>query len=283
MKLKYVKNKEEFSCTEIISNKNIKYDLSPINKCSNWNDEYEFSSTCKLGYEPIFFHGGQLIFKNDQYKLQKEGKPNLYSSTLLRQRLVLNPHTKTAFIRKCKKISKYFEYGTQIIIKSYPCNVIFTVKTKNQIFTNIQYDLNDNYVKLTNCDVINKLILLLRNNNFLVKIVKSDILDKNEILVYFYGNNIKGNVHSFPSYSEESKWSLNNVITADHYDCFDKTSKCPFKLKINNIKNDEEFLKRLLFWGTEKGYEISNSFDFNHYDDFTLSQFSETILQNENL
>lgn len=69
-----------------------------------------------------------------------------------------------------------------------------------------------------------------------------------------YGGFCTPNKHSY--------LSLRSHITADNIDCFDKWSKCPLRMKIQNLYYEKLF-KELELLGSPEGFEISNNFDEN--------------------
>ena len=53
---------------------------------------------------------------------------------------------------------------------------------------------------------------------------------------------------------------LSNRIAADHWDCFDKWSKCPLVMR---LPLDGDLLLRCLTWlGSKEGYEWSDSYSY---------------------
>jgi len=60
--------------------------------------------------------------------------------------------------------------------------------------------------------------------------------------------------------------SYNSGVAIDNIRCFDKISRCPFKMKIPNPNKFYAYLSRFRFWGTKEGYLISNFFKFDQWD-----------------
>lgn len=55
--------------------------------------------------------------------------------------------------------------------------------------------------------------------------------------------------------------SLNGKIAADNIKCFDKWTKCPLVVNVDDL-NLEELLKHLDFLGSAEGYKHSNSYEY---------------------
>lgn len=60
--------------------------------------------------------------------------------------------------------------------------------------------------------------------------------------------------------------SSNVEIWIDNVRCFDKLSTCPLQLPLpKSIEELDYLIKQIHFWGTDAGYEISNSYDWDKY------------------
>jgi len=87
-------------------------------------------------------------------------------------------------------------------------------------------------------------------------------INKKKISYTFWRVTGKGIQAGFCTPNRESYISLSGHITADNIECFDKWSKCPFRMKIQNLDHEKLF-KELEFLGTPEGLEISDNFDEN--------------------
>lgn len=113
-----------------------------------------------------------------------------------------------------------------------------------------------------------KLVRELKNRGYKVekdivyeyKILKNSIGYNNKISFIFWritGKEIHG---GFCTPNKKSYKSLSGHITADNTECFDKWSKCPLRMKIQNL-DYEKLFKELELLGSPEGFEISNNFD----------------------
>jgi len=87
-------------------------------------------------------------------------------------------------------------------------------------------------------------------------------LKKKQSLYTFWKFKGKGIDGGFCTPNKQSYRSLSGHITADNIDCFDKWSKCPLRMKIQNL-DYEKLFKELELLGSPEGFEISNNFDEN--------------------
>ena len=94
-------------------------------------------------------------------------------------------------------------------------------------------------------------------------------LKKKQSLYTFWKFTGKGIDGGFCTPNKHSYLSLRSHITADNIDCFDKWSKCPLRMKIQNL-DYEKLFKELELLGSQEGFEISNNFDENFV--FTYEQ-----------
>lgn len=69
--------------------------------------------------------------------------------------------------------------------------------------------------------------------------------------------------------NQKNDWGyigLNETIYIENIDCFDKWSKAPCVLPFPETEDQFEFiLWNLVFWGTDMGFNISNSYDYDNY------------------
>jgi hypothetical protein len=78
------------------------------------------------------------------------------------------------------------------------------------------------------------------------------------------GNDIYGYIVLSGFYRENRQ---SPYIYVDHKDCFDKESKCPLSMRLPLDDQELDYLaERLRFWGSKKGFEISNNFQHELYD-----------------
>jgi hypothetical protein len=73
----------------------------------------------------------------------------------------------------------------------------------------------------------------------------------------------KRNEKYFPEYDN---WRYACRIYVDNAKCFDKISRCPFSMKLPTAKHFEYYICRINFWGTKKGFDISNKYKFELWD-----------------
>lgn len=113
---------------------------------------------------------------------------------------------------------------------------------------------------------IQKLLQRLENEGYLV------IRKESTELYDFYiikSKNIKG---GFCTKHDENNLNasyenLNGNIVVDHVECFDKWSKCPMTLSIPQNDFELDYLiERLIFWGSEDGYKVSNEYECEKWD-----------------
>jgi hypothetical protein len=60
---------------------------------------------------------------------------------------------------------------------------------------------------------------------------------------------------------------INGKIAVDHKKAFDKWRKCPFVHPLPQSEKDIKWIiERMKFWGTDEGYEISNTYQWEKWD-----------------
>ena len=99
-----------------------------------------------------------------------------------------------------------------------------------------------------------ELVTILRKNKYKVKVQHYPEYKYAEVT----GRNIKA---GFCTKVDVVYTYLKNKIAADHRRCFDKWSKCPLNMSLDNL-NGELLLKYLKYLGSPEGYENSNSYDY---------------------
>ena len=72
----------------------------------------------------------------------------------------------------------------------------------------------------------------------------------------------KGIDGGFCTPNKNSYIYLSGHITVDNAECFDKWSKCPLRMNIQNL-DYEKLFKELELLGSPEGFEISDNFDEN--------------------
>ena len=87
-------------------------------------------------------------------------------------------------------------------------------------------------------------------------------LKKKQSLYTFWKFTGKGIDGGFCTPNKHSYLSLSGHITADNTECFDKWSKYPLRMKIQNLDYKKLF-NELELLGSQEGFEISNNFDEN--------------------
>jgi len=85
---------------------------------------------------------------------------------------------------------------------------------------------------------------------------------KKQSLFTFWKITGKGIDGGFCTPNKQSYKSLRGHLTADNTECFDKWSKCPLRMKIQNL-DYEKLFKELELLGSPEGLEISDNFDEN--------------------
>ena len=118
-------------------------------------------------------------------------------------------------------------------------------------------------------NVIDNLVTALQQKKYII--IKTPRSERREIYDYYdiTGNCIKGGFCT--SHSADSLWasyeSLNGKIAIDHKKCFDKWRKCPLILPLpTSIIQLDWLMNRIAFWGTDKGYQLSNQFERDQWD-----------------
>lgn len=96
---------------------------------------------------------------------------------------------------------------------------------------------------------------------------------RNTYLFAFIDNN--GILAGFCTANKDSYKYLNNRISADNLDCYDKWSKCP--LGMNLPVDGEELLKHLKWLSSPEGYKHSLNYEYLDsrilpYDPFTCEE-----------
>ncbi len=107
--------------------------------------------------------------------------------------------------------------------------------------------MENDILALKVCD----LIIALRKNGFEIK--KFILLD-NGYSYRISGNYIKGFIYDLK-------------IIADNKRCFDKPSKCPLQLELPRNQQEIDYvINRLLFWGTKKGFKLTNRYEHDTWN-----------------
>lgn len=115
-------------------------------------------------------------------------------------------------------------------------------------------------------DYFHLLVLSLRAEGYEVSITKHDLKKGTYLCATVTGNNIYAafcESHSQYDIFASVRY-MNGGIAADHSDCFDKWRKCPLKLPLPTSQREMDYLlERLKYWGSKKGREASNEFEYD--------------------
>ena len=91
-----------------------------------------------------------------------------------------------------------------------------------------------------------------------------DMVKNNKKPTYTYWQITGNEIYAgFCTPNKESYRYLSGYIVADNVECFDKWSKCPLMMKIQNLDHEKLF-KELELLGSPEGFKISDIFDPNH-------------------
>jgi hypothetical protein len=67
---------------------------------------------------------------------------------------------------------------------------------------------------------------------------------------------------------------INGKIAVDHKKAFDKWRKCPFVHPLPQSEKDIAYIiERLKFWGSDEGYEISNFYQWEKWENPSYKGF----------
>ncbi len=215
--------------------------------------------------DEIIICRGKVFFRSEQEELQKQGKPNLFSSTFYNRKYFsdnfLPGKTIKSLIRKIKKIKDFLPDGIKIRLTSrYVGYDAWTIiKNPKPVKENHEFFLRDSYSQLSEeNEPFDNLVKKIRENGYIASVTKED---NDYWFCLFYGNNLKG---GFCTLNEISYSYLDNKVAVDHYDLFDKWSKCALNLPIpTNDKEMKYLLDQLQYLNTEEGYEKNKIFELS--------------------
>lgn len=81
----------------------------------------------------------------------------------------------------------------------------------------------------------------------------------------FSSKNITGAIIIIPDAGHFQNWRYAARVYADNRRCFHKYSSCPFRMMLPMPQKFEAYLKAIKYWGSDKGYQISNTYNFKYF------------------